>query len=306
MTTPPVAIRCPACGTELKVVLAPAPPTQWFPCPQCRQPVPVVVPRDPPPLYSWEVYPGLYPNLPLPRRPRIRMRRVVQASLVAVAVVSVALAGVLVLLATEATAPAQFSVSGTVYEAHTGGVQSPAVGATVVLTYENSPGSTEETGVNGGFSFVAIPAGGITLNISALGYAPVTVTTFATSVYNAGTTGLMVTLSPGTNANGTSVALSPFPDLESLLASLGSGAAILGIVAIIGGIAALLTGRSDRPAVGVVGGSAGLLAPVALYFLALGTPFPIVLEGSAALAALGAFVTTTRAFEILRFGPSAG
>ncbi|MGC2360173.1 MAG: hypothetical protein WA691_07740, partial [Thermoplasmata archaeon] len=70
MATSTVYLRCPACGGDLRVVLASEPATQWFPCPHCRTPVPAVVPRDPPPLYSWEVLPGLYPALPRPRVPR--------------------------------------------------------------------------------------------------------------------------------------------------------------------------------------------------------------------------------------------
>ncbi|MGC2788982.1 MAG: hypothetical protein WA547_02845, partial [Thermoplasmata archaeon] len=86
MATSTVYLRCPACGGDLRVVLASEPATQWFPCPHCRTPVPAVVPRDPPPLYSWEVLPGLYPALPRPRVPRWRARRAAAAALLVVAV----------------------------------------------------------------------------------------------------------------------------------------------------------------------------------------------------------------------------
>jgi hypothetical protein len=148
--------------------------------------------------------------------------------------------------------------------------------------------------------------GGITLNITQPGYAPVTVVTFASTVYDAGTTGLSVTLTPGGSANSTTVALSPFSDLESFLASIGSGVVLLGLVACVGGFAAVVTARSDRPAVGVVGGAAGVLAPVALYFLALGGVFPELVTGAAVLATVGAFATTTRALEIFQLGPEPG
>lgn len=303
MSAPTVSVRCPACGTDLRVVLAPSPPTQWFPCPQCRNPVPVVVPRDLPPLYSWEVLPGLYPALPVPRRPRVRARRLAQGTLVGIAIVAVALGATLAVLGNEATAPAHYVVSGTVYEEVAGGGTTPATGATVTLTTDGGSRVVDTTSFSGAFSFSSVPVGGISINVTARGYAPVTLTTFASTVYNAGTTGLSVTLVPGTSANGTSVALSPFPDLESFLASIGSGVVLLGIVAITGGLAAWVTGRGDRPAVGVVGGAAGLLAPVALYFLALGGIFPELIIGEAVLAALGAFTATVRTMTIVQLGP---
>ncbi len=303
MGAPSVSVRCPTCGADLRVVLAPAPPTQWFPCPQCHNPVPVVVPRDLPPLYSWEVLPGLYPALPAPRRPRVRMRRMAQAALIGIVVLAVVLGGLLSVLGAEALTPESYSVSGTVWEEVPGGGSIPAPAATVILTDERSSGVTESTSPTGTFSFSNVPAGGIALNVSLSGYGPVTVNTFASSVYNTGTTGLSITLSPGSSGNGTTVALSPFPDLESFLASVGSGVVLLGIIAIIGGIAAVITARSDRPAVGVVGGSAGVLAPVALYLLALVGVFPAVVFGAAVLAALGAFAATTRTLEIFQVGP---
>ena len=285
------------------MVLAPAPPTQWFPCPQCRNPVPVVVPRDPPPLYTWEVLPGLYPNLPPPRRPRVPLRRMAQVALVAIAAIAVVLGGVLIVLGSEALSPGSFVVSGTVVESGPGGGVVPASGATVNLTTDGGQWVVQHTGAKGTFSFSSVPVGGISLNVTLPGYAPVTVTTFASRVYDAGTTGLSVTLVPGSSGNGTTVTLSPFPNLESFVASIGSGVALLGIVAVAGGVAAVVTGRSDRPAVGVVGGAAGLLAPAALYFLALGGIFPALTAGTAVLATFGAFATTTRTIEIFQVGP---
>ena len=262
-----------------------------------------MVPRDPPPLYSWEVLPGLYPALPVPRRPKVRVRRLAQGALVAIAVVAIALGATLAVLGNEATTPAYYTVSGTVYEQVGVGGTTPASGATVTLTTDGGSRVVETTTFSGAFSFSRVPVGGISVNVTAPGYAPVTITTFASTVYNTGTSDLSVTLVPGTAANGTAVALSPFPDLESFLASVGSGVVLLGIVAAAGGLAAWVTGRSDRPAVGVVGGSAALLAPVALYFLALGGIFPEVVVGEAVLAALGAFTATVRTMTIVQVGP---
>ena len=302
MSAPAVSMRCPTCGADLRVVLAPEPPTQWFPCPHCRNPVPVVVPRDPPPLYSWEVLPGLYPALLPPRRPRVRVRRMAQVALVIVAALAVGLAAAFVALGWEALGPASYDVSGTVLE-QTSSRQVAAVGATVILTVNGGPPTRTSTDFEGRFTFADVGSGGIALNVTAPGYAPVTVQTFASPVYRTATTGLTVVLVPGTSSNATTVALTPFPDLETFVASIGSGAALLGIVALLGGWAAVVTARSNRPAVGVVGGASGLVAPVALFFLSLGGVFPDLLAVTTALAAAGAFATTTRCLEIYQVGP---
>ncbi|HTT46259.1 MAG TPA: carboxypeptidase-like regulatory domain-containing protein [Thermoplasmata archaeon] len=304
MGTPPISVRCPTCGADLNVVLAPAPPTQWFPCPHCRHPVPVVVPRDLPPLYSWEVLPGLYPELPAPRRPKIRMRKVAQVVLALITALSIVLGGVLIALGTEALGPASYSVSGTVTE------QSfprtvPAAGAKVVLTDDQGRTRTTVVGSDGAFSFAQVPPGGISINITQPSYAPVTVETFASPVYATTTTGLSVHLVPGNNSNGTTQSLSPFPDLETFVASIGTAVALLGIVALLAAWGAVVTARSNRPAVGVVGGAGSLLAPVAFYFLSLSGAFPLLVVGSTLLAALGAFVLTVRSLEILQVGPEA-
>ena len=304
MGAPSVSVRCPTCGSDLNVVLAPEPPTQWFPCPHCRTPVPVVVPRDPPPLYSWEVLPGLYPALPPPRRPRVRMRRVAQVLLAVIAALSVVVGGVLFVLAAEALGPGSYSVSGTVTEQ--GFLRSaPAAGAKVQLTDDRGRTMTTYVGNDGSFAFTNVVPGGISLNISQSGYAPITVETFASPVYSTATTGLSVLLVPGSVSNGTTVSLSPFPNLESFVASIGSAVALLGIVALFAGWAAVVTARANRPAAGVVGGAAGLLSPVAIYFLALGGVFPTVIAGAAALAGIGAFVVTVRSLELLQVGPDA-
>jgi hypothetical protein len=302
MAAPSVAIRCPTCGQDLAVVLAPSPPTQWFPCPHCGTPVPVVVPRDPPPLYTWEVLPGLYPALPRPRRPRWRARGAVAAALVAIAVLAVAFAGIFAYYAVLAPTPGSYTVSGIVVEDLGGGRTAPAVGAAVSLTPEGGATSTESTGTNGVFYFSGVPTGGLSLNFSLTGYAPIEVQTFVSSVYDAGSQGILVTLEPGSAGNGTTVAFSAFPDLESFLASVGSAVVLLGIVAGVAGVAAVGTLRHDRPALGVVGGGAGVFAPLGLYFLSLGPAFPLVLDMTATLAGLGAFALALRAVEIAQTG----
>lgn len=287
----------------MRVVLAPQPPTQWFPCPHCRAPMPVVVPRDPPPLYSWEVLPGLYPALPRPRVPRWKARRAAAVALLVVAVLTASFAAVLVYEGWEATRPASFTVDGTVGDAVAGFVR-PLPGAEVKLTDDGNRTTSVVTGFDGSFSFRNVPSGGVTLNISAAGYSPTTVTTFVSAVYVTQATGLDVVLSPGGASNGSSVALAPFPSLEQFVASVGSGAVLLGIITMVAGFAAIATVREDRPAIGVVGGAAGLLSPLVFFYLTLSTAFPLVTAGTAIVAAAGAFTMTLRAVQIAQTGPA--
>jgi len=227
-----------------------------------------------------------------------------EMALVAVAALAVGLAGAFAVLGWEALSPASYQVSGTVFE-QTGSRDVAAVGATVSLTVNGGAARSVPTDLNGRFDFPNVPPGGIALNVTAPGFAPVTVQTFASPVYGTTTTGLTIVLVHGSATNATTVSLSPFPDLETFVASVGSGVVLLGIVALLAGWAALVTARSNRPAVGVVGGTAGLLAPLGLYLLSLGGVFPYLLAVTTALAAAGAFAATTRCLEIYQVGPEA-
>ncbi|MGA8664928.1 MAG: carboxypeptidase-like regulatory domain-containing protein [Thermoplasmata archaeon] len=304
MVGPATTVRCPACGTPLRVLLAPAPPTQWFPCAQCHAPVPVVVPRDPPPLYSWEVMPGLYRALPAPRIPRWRVRRLAAGALVGTAILAAVLAALFGYYAVLAPAPGEFSVSGTVQLAPASGGILPGSGAQVVATVESGATFTTIVGSGGTFSLLGLPAGGVALTITDAGYSPITVGVFVSTLYSSGNSGMIVQLTPGSATNSSTVALTPYPNLEQFVAAIGGGVVILGFVALLTGYAAALTLRSDRPAVGVVAGGAGLFAPVALAFLSLGSAFPILLEGSGALAILGAFALSIRAVQMAQTGPA--
>ena len=298
-----VAVRCPACGTDLRVVVAAEPPTQWFPCPNCHAPMPVVVPRDPPPLYTWEVLPGLYPPMARPRVPRWRARRPVAAALLAVAVIGAALAAVLVYDGVAATQPASFVIDGTVVQ-NVGGLTEPVAGAQVVLTNDAGQSSSQSTSLGGGFSFSGVPPGGVTLNVTDSGFSTVTLTTFVSSVYATQAEGLEVVLTAGSSSNVTTVALAPFPDLEQFLASIGSGAVLLGIIAIVAGAAAVATVRHDRPALGVVGGAAGIVAPLVLFYLSLSSAFPLLEDLSAIVAGAGSFTLALRAVQLAQTGPA--
>ena len=299
MAGPGVAVRCPACGTELRAFLAPTPPTQWFPCPHCRLAVPVVVPRDPPPLYSWEVLPGLYPPLAPPRAPRVRVGRAVAVALVAVAIVAAVLAGALAMYGMAATAPGTYSVSGTVVGPGGG----PLLGATVLLTDNNGATYSAHTGVGGAFAFGGLPSGGVSINASYPGDAPTTVYTFVSPVYDAGSTGLTIELTHGNLSNWTSQALAPFPTLENFLASVVGATGLLALASVVAGVAAWATVAGRSRTAGVIGGGAGLAVPAVLFFLGLFPAFPLVAAATAIAAGGGAFATIVGAAELYRAGP---
>ncbi|MGC2789069.1 MAG: carboxypeptidase-like regulatory domain-containing protein, partial [Thermoplasmata archaeon] len=223
--------------------------------------------------------------------------------LLVVAVVAAALGAVLVYDAWEASQPASFTVDGTVGRG-VGGVFEPLAGADVRLTNDANRTTEVTTDFTGAFSFDNVPSGGVTLNVTAVGYSPVTVATFVSVVYLTQATGLEIVLTPGGAGNVTAIALTPFPDLEQFVASVGSGAVLLGIIALVAGFAAIATARDDRPAVGVVGGAAGLLSPLVLVYLTLSNVFPLVEALTAVMAAAGSFTLALRAIQMAQTGPA--
>ncbi len=306
MVGPAVSVRCPACGTPLRALLAPAPSTQWLSCPSCHRSVPALVPRDPPPLYTWEVYPGLYPALPPPRHSRWSGRRLAAGALLGVAVMAVVLAALFAYYATAAPAGGSFDTNGTVLLQTSGGTLLPATGATVTVTPESGPARSTVVGGNGAFTLSGLPTGGLSIHFQEPGYSPVIVLAFVSPLFSAGAAGLLVQLAPGSAANATTVSLTPFPTLEQFVAAIAAGALVLALVAAVAVLAGFRTLRDDRPALGIVGGGAGLFAPIALLDLSLGGPFPLLLLASGIGAALGAFVLVLRAAHLLRTGPAAG
>jgi Carboxypeptidase regulatory-like domain len=305
MGGPTVTMRCPSCGTELQAVLAPAPPTQWFPCPNCHTPVPFVLPRELPPLYTWEVVPGLYPPVSVPRRWRFHWRSVVSVALAAAAVLSAATAGLLVADGYLGAQPATYVVSGTVFEERPGGSTARVLGAHVVLfTNDNQSVRTTTTNVSGDFSFAGVPNGGIELNVTApgSGYAPTVVYTFACPSYSAGTTGLDVTLSTGGPSNTTTVVLSPYGDLGGFLTYVGSGAVLLVGVTIAAGLAALAIRRPGGSVAAVVGSGAAIAAPAVVLLFSLDEAFPVVATLGAVAGGLGAFALVLSAGDLASGG----
>ncbi len=226
-------------------------------------------------------------------------------ALVGVALVAVVLAGVFGYYALVASAPGSFDANGVVLLGHKSGSTTPGAGVSVTATTENGASYQAVTALDGSFAFSGLPTGGLTLEFSDAGYSTVYVYAFVSTLYSAGATGLEVTMGPGAANNNSSFALTPFTDLEQFVAAIGAGVVLLGFVAIVAGYAALLTVRADRPALGVVGGGAGLMAPLALAYLALGDPFPWLVAGSAALALLGGFALAIRAVQMAQTGPAA-
>jgi Carboxypeptidase regulatory-like domain len=302
MAPPLTTVRCAACGAPVSVFLAPAPATQWFPCPQCRTPVPVLVPRDPPALYSWEVLPGLYPPLRSPRVPRWRAYRAAGGALLNVAVFAALLTGILGYYAVTADAPGSFSVAGSVVLEDSKGRTIPAAGASIVATDEAGQQFNTTTAGDGQFGLSGLPTGGVALNVSYPRFAPVRVDVFLSTVYSGGATSIVVTLLAGNYSNRSTVSLTPFLDVETFVAAIGGAVVLLGLVTVIAAVSAVVTLRSDRPAVGVVGGGAGVFAPAALALLSLGTAFPVLLAASGILAAIGGFALAIRAVEMGQVG----
>ena len=226
-------------------------------------------------------------------------------SLLGVVLVAILLAGLLAFYALTASAPGSFDVTGTVSLGHPTGGPTRGAGVAVLATVESGATFQTATAADGSFALGGLPTGGITLRFTDPGYATVVVYAFVSTLYSAGATGLEVTLGPGNGNMSSSFSLTPFSDLEQFVAALGAGVLLLGVVAGVAAYAALLTLRYDRPALGVVGGGAGMLAPVALALLSLGDPFPEVLAGSAGLALLGGFALALRAVQMAQTGPAA-
>ena len=222
----------------------------------------------------------------------------VAIALALVSVVSAGLIGALASYGAEATAPFHYTITGT--------VQLPsgayATGAVVVLTTDGGAQENYTVKPNGTFYFLDVPSGGASLNVTLVDYAPVTVDTFASPVYNAGTTGLGIGLSVGNASNGTTVFLSPFPDLESFVSTIGAEAVLLGLVAVVAGATAALTYRRDRFPLGIVAGGAGVAVPTTLYLLSLSSVFPTVAIVAGVAGGLGAFAMALNAIQLALVG----
>ena len=259
----PVDLRCPKCGARLTAFTQYPMITSYTRCPQCASALPFVAPREPAPLYSWEVYPGLYPPTSVPRPSSPWRRPALVALLLATTMLLAALGGTFAWLGSEALRPGTVTVGGTISP-------SPLVAAWVSVQGEN--GFTANVSAPAGtFSIPGVPYGGVRISAGALGYSMLQVDLFLSPVYAsvAGSPSkLQLSLSP---ANGSSVNIidtTSFPDLESFVAGAWSGTGLLWVSALLTGLG-IVAARRDRLPLVVVGGASAMAAPFALPLLGI-------------------------------------
>jgi hypothetical protein len=269
----------------------------------------VVAPRDPPPLFTWEVYPHLYPG-PIARpAPRERSAWPVAFALLAVATALLVLAGgVFLWEGDRSLAPASYRVSGAVEAHNSSGVVVAVSGAQVTVSGENGFSAVTSSDALGRFALGGVPAGGISVRADAAGYLPTTERIFASSVFSSpsgGAENLTLWLTPGRATNGTNGTVneaSPFPDLETFVASVWSATALLALGATVAGLGSYAAARRSHPAVAVAGGAAAALAPVALVILGLFSMFYVATAAAAIASALGVFAGSALAIGMARSG----
>lgn len=304
MVGPSVTLRCPQCGGLLAAPTPVGPLPGWFQCPHCGRPLPVVPPRDPAPLFSWEAFPQLYPAAHPPRPIGPLVQRVGGGLLIGITVVLLILAGGLFSQGAAALPGHSYVVAGHVTAAP--GVGSPAgpvSGARVNLTGEDGFSAVTYTAPNGAFRVGGVPTGEITINVTAVGFSPLVMELFASRPYSApaSVSDLALQISAGNDSTSTIEVLTPFSSLENFLATLWSGTAVLGLAAVVSAAGAVrLLGR-ERLAYGVAGGMAGALAPIVLYTLGVAGMFSwmtdlavaVGLAGLTATVLLGGLLATT-------------
>lgn len=254
--------------------------------------MPVAATRDPPPLYSWEVFPHLYPPAPVPRAPGQGYRRLVLAGLAAAAILLAGVSAMLVADGVGALGPDRFGVSGEVEAPPlgVGGTASPLAGAVVNLSGEGGFVARTVTGPSGDFAFSGIPSGGVSLNFTSPGYENLSVTMFVSGPYRSpgADHGLLVTLTPGRAANGTTIIDTPFANLEGFLTEVGSSTVLLLGGCAIATLGAVYAARERFPAVVTAGGAGAAAAGVSVYLLGVAAAFPVVGLVASVAIALGA------------------
>ncbi|MFZ0830522.1 MAG: zinc ribbon domain-containing protein [Thermoplasmata archaeon] len=259
----PVDLRCPHCGARLTAYTPYPQVTSYTRCPQCGSVLPFVAPREPAPLYSWEVYPGLYPPTSVPRPPSRWRQPALVALLIAATLLLVALGGVFAWDGSEALRPGTLIVGGTILPA-------TAPGAWVDVQGENGF-ADNVSAATGTFVVSGVPYGGVTITTGAIGYETVQVDLFLSPVYSSVTgnpAAMQIDLTP---ANGTGVYIidtTAFSDLETFVATVWSGTGLLWIAALFTGLGVLAVRRDGIPLV-VVGGASAVVAPFILPLLGI-------------------------------------
>ena len=304
MSSPVVlTLRCPTCGGTLAAPTPPGTAAVWYACPHCASPVPVVAPRDPPPLFSWEVYPHLYPRLFAPQSPAGRIPKVGLATLFALCLFFAGVAGLLAVDGASALAPASYDVGGVVLLNGT----TPLSGAAVVLSGENGLHERYVTDATGAFLFPDVPAGGVTLNASLapLGFAVYHF--FLTPLYQSTVEDpahLSLSLNGDPMANDVTALQAPFPDLETFVASLWGGAAIVAVASAVAALGAVALRRGLSPTMAVAGSIGAVFVPVAVMELGLTGVFPYSWVVSIVAVTLGTSTAALLLLLMARTGPS--
>lgn len=305
--TPPVPVRCVHCGGLLSASPRPFTVPTFYACPQCGAPVPVLPLRDPPPLYTWEVYPNLYPPAPIPRGHPARWPRWITAMLwgativLAGAAITFGAVGALTVVAPPVT------VGGIVEVVTDSGALAPLPGALVHLSGEGGHERTEITDAHGAFRFTPVADGGISVNVSYGGLPPANLELFASPFYStSGLTELRIVLDPTNVSASTSSVETDFADQESFLTSVGSAAVLLAIGAGASGLAAHAASRRRIGPAVAAGGASAAVTPTAFYVLGLLPPFPSLAVPSVIAIVLGGLAAGLAGASRWFFGPFEG
>jgi len=220
----------------------------------------------------------------------------------AAALLAAGIAGALLVEGYDAARPLGVTVSGVVLRSTPFGTL-PASGGRVVLTDDSGTERSLTLGAHGEFRFIEIPAGAIQINATLAGYAPQVLVTFVSAIYSAGpTTGLTFVLAPGGPGNTSTDTVSPFLNLAGLIATFGATAVLILGGAVVAAVAARHTYRDGRRPIGIAGGAAVLLAPVAILLTGVAQVAPLLWLASGPLAGLGAYVVAARLTEAVRLG----
>jgi hypothetical protein len=259
----PVELRCPRCGARLTAYTPYPLITSYTHCPHCGSVLPFVAPREPAPLYSWEVYQGLYPPTPIPRPPNPRRRPAILALLLAATVLLAALGGIFAWVGSDALRPGTLTVGGTL---------SPSTASGAWIEIQGESGfRVNVTVLAGAFSISGVPYGGVDITAGAAGYNRLEIDLFYSPVYSsfAGSPqALQINLSP---ANGSSLEVidtTAFSDLEAFVATVWSGTGLLWILALLTGLG-WAAARRDRLPLVVIGGVSAMAAPFVLPLLGI-------------------------------------
>ncbi len=204
-----------------------------------------------------------------------------------------------------ALAPGSFGVHGTVLGLSPDGKTTvPLQGASLYLAGEHGFIARGSTDAYGEFSLSGIPAGEANLTVSYPGYSAITEQLLLARPFDTASGGLTITMSSGGPAAGTTITTSPFGSLESLVATLWSGASLFAVAAIVVAFGTEAATRRRRPALVAASGVAAASAPAAVYLLGLQVVYPDLVYLATALVGLGVLAATFTAVPMARTGPS--